>query len=70
MNLERCSLFALLLPLAVGLAGCTAEVEEEGRLPEVEVEGGRLPKVDVEPAAEVEISRDTQQVIVPDVEVR
>ena len=48
-------------------AGCTAKVEEEGKLPDVDVEDGKvtvdpgeLPKVDVDPA-KVEISTDTQR---------
>lgn len=53
---------------ALGLAGCQVEQEQEGELPEVEVEGGQLPEYDVE-AAEVEVRPDTEEVIVPDIEV-
>lgn len=58
---------ALALVAALGGA-CTAEVEDPGSLPDVDVEGGDLPNIDVEPA-DVDISTDTQQVIVPDVDI-
>ena len=51
------------------VAGCTAEVEDAGEAPEVNVEGGRMPDVDVDPA-EVEVSTDTQTIVTPDVDVR
>lgn len=64
--------FLRLLPMftLVGLLGaCTAEVQEEGELPEVQVtDEGQLPDVNVEPA-EVNVSSDTQQVVTPDVDV-
>jgi hypothetical protein len=50
------------------LAGCTAEVEERGSLPDVDVQGGSLPRVDVDPA-DVRITTDTQVVRVPQIEV-
>lgn len=56
------------LVAGLGMAACTAEVEQEGELPEVNVEGGQLPEVDVDPAR-VEVSTDTQQVVTPDVNV-
>ena len=58
------------LTLAVALAGtaCTAEVEDEGEVPEVEVTGGEAPQVDVDPA-NVNIGTDTQTVVTPDVNV-
>jgi hypothetical protein len=54
--------------LAAAVGACTAEVEEEGELPEVNVEGGDLPNVNVDPA-EVNVSTDTQTVVTPDVDV-
>lgn len=58
--------------LALGLvltgAACSAEVEDEGELPNVEVEGGDMPNVDVDPA-NVNIGTDTQTVVTPDVDV-
>ncbi len=56
------------LVLSMGAVACTAEVEEEGKMPEVEVKGGEMPKVDVDPAR-VEVGTDTQTVVVPDVDV-
>jgi hypothetical protein len=56
------------LALSMGAVACTAEVEEEGSMPEVEVKGGEMPKVDVDPAR-VEVSTDTQQVVTPEVNV-
>lgn len=58
----------LTLLLACPVAACTAEVEDPGELPNVEVEGGRVPEVDIDPAR-VEVSTDTQRVEVPDVDV-
>lgn len=60
----------LILPLvlAVTMLGCRAEVEEPGRLPDVEVSGGQMPRVDVEPA-DIRVTEDTQVVRVPNVEV-
>lgn len=51
-----------------GMSGCTADVEDEGEMPEVNVEGGEMPEVDVDPAR-VEVGTDTQMVEVPDVDV-
>lgn len=57
------------LAVAALLSGCTAEVEDEGDLPNIEVtDQGEMPEVDVDPA-NVDISTDTQQVVVPDVDV-
>ena len=57
-----------MVPAAFAIGACTAEVEEEGKAPEVNVEGGEMPKVDVDPA-NVEITSDTQQVVTPEVNV-
>ena len=64
----RAPFFALALVAALGAVGCTAEVEEEGKAPEVNVEGGELPRVDVDPA-NVEVTTDTQKVVTPEVNV-
>jgi hypothetical protein len=55
--------------LAFGLAACTVDQTQEGEAPDVDVEGGQLPQYDVDPA-DVDVTTDTQQVIVPDVDVR
>ncbi|HEX8394296.1 MAG TPA: hypothetical protein VF665_18270 [Longimicrobium sp.] len=59
---------AALVFLSMGAAACTAEVEEKGEAPSVDVDGGKMPKVDVDPA-KVEVSSDTQQVVTPEVNV-
>ncbi len=56
------------LTLTLGAVACTAEVEDPGQAPDVDVSGGEMPKVDVDPA-NVNVSTDTQQVITPEVNV-
>lgn len=58
------------MAFAVLLAGaaCTAEVEEEGKLPDVDVQGGEAPQIDVDPA-NVNVGTDTNTVVTPDVDV-
>lgn len=56
------------MALLMGSVACTAEVEDAGKAPEVEVKGGEMPEVDVDPA-NVEVSTDTQQVVTPEVNV-
>lgn len=54
--------------LSLGSVACTAEVEQEGQMPDVDVQGGEMPQVDVDPA-KVEVGSDTQTVVTPDVDV-
>ena len=56
------------LGLTLGAVACTAEVEDEGKMPDVDVQGGEMPNVDVDPA-NVEVSTDTQTVVTPEVNV-
>ena len=56
------------LALSMGAMACTAEVEEEGKAPDVDVSGGEMPRVDVDPA-NVEVTTDTQTVVTPEVNV-
>jgi hypothetical protein len=61
----------LLIPVVVSglaLGACTAEVEDEGSLPDVEVQGGDMPNIDIEPA-DINVTTDTSQVITPDVDI-
>ena len=59
-----------LLGGALVLGACTAEVEDEGELPDVDVSGGEAPQVDVDPAnVDVTTSTDTNTVVTPDVDV-
>lgn len=66
LNTKICGLTALALVAA--LAGCTAEVEQKGRAPDVDVDPGRLPKVDIDPA-QVQVSQDTHRIVTPDIDV-
>ncbi|HEX2205837.1 MAG TPA: hypothetical protein VHG91_21160 [Longimicrobium sp.] len=59
---------AVLLAAALAAGACTAEVEEEGRAPDVDVQPGELPEVDVDPAR-VEVGQDAQKVVTPDVDI-
>ena len=56
------------LALVFSLGACTAEVEDEGSLPEVNVEGGDMPNIDVDPA-NVDITTDTQTIVTPDIDI-
>jgi hypothetical protein len=59
---------AVLFAASLAAMGCTAEVEDEGRAPDVDVQPGELPEIDVDPAR-VEVNTDTQTVVTPDVEI-
>lgn len=52
----------------LALGACTAEVEEEGKLPDVDVQAGEVPEIDVDPAR-VEVGQDTHRVVTPDVDI-
>lgn len=58
----------VMLALVAMSAACTAKVEEEGSLPDVDVKGGEAPKIDVDPA-QVQVGTDTNTVVTPDVDV-
>lgn len=61
---------ALALALMLPLAACEMDQTEEGELPDIEVEEeGNLPEYDVE-GPEVEVETDTMQIRTPDVDVR
>jgi hypothetical protein len=53
---------------ALAASACTAEVKDEGKMPDVEVKGGEAPEVDVDPAR-VEMGTDTNTVVTPSVNV-
>jgi hypothetical protein len=59
---------ALLAAVVMSAAACTAKVEDEGKLPDVDVKGGEAPKVDVAPAR-VNVGTDTNTVVTPEVNV-
>lgn len=61
---------ALLLGGSMALMGCDVDVEDEGKLPEVDVdaEPGELPDVDVR-GPDVEVDSEQKEIEVPDVDV-
>lgn len=67
MRMTRIPL-AVLFAASLAASACTAEVEDEGRAPDIDVQAGELPEVDVDPAR-VEIGTDTQTIVTPDVDV-
>jgi len=63
---------AITLPLTMSLLGCQVEKEQEGDLPDVDVdvEGGRMPDYDVDvEVPEVDVGTTTKTVKVPKVKV-
>jgi hypothetical protein len=56
------------LGLSLVAVGCTAEVEDAGEAPSVDVDPGQAPSIDVDPAR-VEVGTDTQTVVTPDVDI-
>lgn len=66
--MDKLAKLSMALLFGLFVAGCTADVEDEGEMPEVEVEGGEMPEVDIDPAR-VEVGTDTQTIEVPDVDV-
>ena len=54
--------------LALSLVGCDVDVQDDGELPEVEVEEGRMPDVDVR-TPDVDVEGEKESVTVPDVDV-
>lgn len=67
MRMTRIPL-AVLFAASLAASACTAEVEDEGRAPDIDVQAGEMPEVDVDPAR-VEIGTDTQTIVTPDVDV-
>ena len=59
---------AAMAAFALAAGACTAKVEEEGKMPDVDVSGGQAPKVDIDPAR-VEVGTDTHTVVTPNVNV-
>lgn len=57
------------LALVLSASACKFSVEDEGKLPEVNVEEGRMPEVDVD-APEVELKTEKKVIEVPDVDVK
>jgi hypothetical protein len=60
--------FVAVAAVAISAGACTAKVEDEGKLPDVDVSGGQAPQVDVDPA-NVNVGTDTNTVVTPSVNV-
>jgi hypothetical protein len=60
---------SLIAVMMIGaFAACTAEVEDPGEAPDIDVQGGEAPDIDVDPA-DVDITTDTQTIVTPDIDV-
>ncbi|MFL5537923.1 MAG: hypothetical protein ACJ8J0_02980 [Longimicrobiaceae bacterium] len=59
---------AAVAAFALAAGACTAKVEDEGKMPDVDIRGGEAPKVDVDPTR-VEMGTDTNTVVTPTVNV-
>lgn len=67
--LARNLMFYCLAGVAFGaLGGCSVEQTEQGKMPEVSVEGGNLPEYEVE-TPDIDVGTETRQVKVPTVDV-
>jgi hypothetical protein len=69
MTMKRLTL-ALSCCAAAALLGCDVDVQDEGQLPDVDVqvEDGRMPDVDVT-GPDVDVHTEEREVTVPDVDV-
>ena len=58
----------ILVPaLVMGLAACDVKQTEEGKLPDVDVEGGQAPSYDVD-AGDVDVGTEKKEITVPTVD--
>jgi hypothetical protein len=53
---------------AAGLAACDIDVEDDGELPKVDVEGGRAPEVEIR-GPDVDVGTQEKTITLPDVDV-
>lgn len=59
----------ILVPaIVLGLAACDVKQTEEGKLPDVDVEGGQAPKFDVD-AGDVDVGTEKKEITTPTVDV-
>lgn len=49
-------------------AACTAEVEDPGRAPDIDVDAGEAPRIDIDPV-DVDVTTDTQTIVTPDIDI-
>lgn len=61
--------FIVAMMLGSFAAACTADVEDPGQAPDIDVQGGEAPEIDVDPI-DIDVSTDTQTVVTPDVDVQ
>ncbi len=54
--------------LALAIVGCDVDVEDKGKLPDVDVEGGEAPELDVR-GPDVDVEAEKETIEVPDVDV-
>ncbi|AAZ97005.1 hypothetical protein Tbd_1052 [Thiobacillus denitrificans ATCC 25259] len=58
----------ILVPaLVMGLAACDVKQTEEGKLPDVDVEGGQAPNYDVD-AGDVDVGSEKKEMTVPTID--
>ena len=50
------------------LSACDVEKTQDGKMPEVKVEGGQMPKYDVD-TVDVDVGTETKEVTVPTIDV-
>jgi hypothetical protein len=67
--MQKRLLSLIVAPLtAFAFAACEVEQTQEGESPEVEIREGQMPEYEVD-TYDLDITRDTQQVVVPDIEL-
>lgn len=55
--------------MMIGAFGaCTAEVEDPGEAPDIDVDVGEAPQIDVDPV-DIDVTTDTQTIVTPDVDI-
>lgn len=60
--------FILVLTAAAAVAACEVEKTQEGKLPEVSVEGGQMPEYNVK-IPDIDVGTKKKEVTVPTVDV-
>ena len=59
----------ILVPaIAFGVAACDVQKTQEGKLPEVEVNGGQVPKYDVD-VGDVDVGTEKKEITVPTIDI-
>ena len=59
----------LIAVMVIGaFAACTADVEDPGRAPDIDVDMGEAPQIDIDPV-DVDVTTDTQTIVTPDIDI-